>query len=131
MINYFLGVSKVKKYKRDYHRDLAKRFAYFYKFCDGNVNKFILLLKKQYSWKTFDETFLPDKETFYCSWNMEDITDIDYSYAKRVFKYLINNNLQSFTKYSRLTLVLMWNSTLREIFNFGFSNFYFGRKTGH
>ena len=29
--------------------------------------------------------------------------------------------LQLFTKYSRLTLVFMWNSTLREYFNFCFS----------
>ena len=31
------------------------------------------------------------------------------------------DNLQTFTKYSRLTLVFMWNSPLREEFNFCFS----------
>ena len=30
-------------------------------------------------------------------------------------------NLQSFTKYLRLTLVFMWNSALREKFKFCFS----------
>ena len=29
------------------------------------------------SWERFDETSLPDKEAFYSSLNMEDITDVD------------------------------------------------------
>ena len=47
-------------------------------------NKFILLLRKgvypyEYmdSWERFDEEFLPDKEAFYSSLNMEDITYVD------------------------------------------------------
>ena len=47
--------------------------------------------------------------------------------------------LQSWPKYMRQTLVLVWSSTLREKFNFNFwtifrlywQNVYFGRKTGH
>ena len=38
------------------------------------------------SWKRFDETSLPNKEAFYINLNMEDITDIDYSHANKVFK---------------------------------------------
>ena len=38
------------------------------------------------NWKRFDETSLPDKEAFYSNLNVEDITDIDYSHAKKVFK---------------------------------------------
>ena len=56
---------------------------------------FVLLLKKgvypyEYmdSWERFDETSLPDKEAFYSSLNMEDITDVDYRHAKRVLKYV-------------------------------------------
>ena len=45
------------------------------------------------SWERFDETSLPDKEAFYSSLNMEDITDLDYSHAKRVFKNRNNKNL--------------------------------------
>ena len=45
------------------------------------------------SWKRFDETSLPDKEAFYSSLNMKDITYVDYRYAKRVFKSLNNKNL--------------------------------------
>ena len=44
-------------------------------------------------WERFDETSLPDKEAFYSSLNMEDITDVDHRHAKRVFKNLSNKNL--------------------------------------
>ena len=44
------------------------------------------------SWERFDETSLPDKEAFYSSINMGNITEIDYRYANKVFKnfYLKN-----------------------------------------
>ena len=37
------------------------------------------------SWEGFDETSLSDKEAFYSSLTMENITDVDYRHAKRVF----------------------------------------------
>ena len=80
--------------------DLIQRFAYTYEFCNGDLNKFILLLRKgvcpyEYmdSWQRFDETSLPDKEAFYSNLNMEDITGVDYRHGKTVFEYLINKNL--------------------------------------
>ena len=50
------------------------------------------------SWERFDETSLSDKEAFCSSLNMEDITNVDYRHAKRVFngvalKSLNNKNL--------------------------------------
>ena len=45
------------------------------------------------SWERFDETSLPDKEAFYSSLNMEDITDVDHRHRKRVFKSLNSKNL--------------------------------------
>ena len=45
------------------------------------------------SWERFDEKSLPDKETFYSSLNMENITDIDYRHANKVFKKLKLKNL--------------------------------------
>ena len=45
------------------------------------------------NWERFNETSLPDKESFYSNLNMEDITDVDHSHAKRVFKSLNNKNL--------------------------------------
>ena len=32
------------------------------------------------SWQRFDDTSLPDKETFYRNVNMEDIADVDYTH---------------------------------------------------
>ena len=73
-----------KNYMKDFDEDLIKKFARTYEFCDEEINKFILLLRKvvcpyEYmeSWKRFDETSLPDKEAFYSSLNMEGITDDD------------------------------------------------------
>ena len=45
------------------------------------------------SWKRFDETSLPNKKAFYSSRNMENITDIDYRHANRVFKGFKLKNL--------------------------------------
>ena len=43
-------------------------------------------------WEIFNETSLPDKEAFYSSLNMEDITDVDHRHAYNVFKS-INNKI--------------------------------------
>ena len=48
------------------------------------------------SWERFDEVSVPDKEAFYSSLNMEDITDVDYRHAKRVLKYFNNKNLGNY-----------------------------------
>ena len=89
-----------KNYEKNINKDLLQRFANTYEFCNGDLNKFILLLRKgvypyEYmdSWQRFDETSLPDKEAFYSNLNMEDITDVDYRHGKTVFEYLINKNL--------------------------------------
>ena len=70
-------------YEKDFNKELIERFANVYEFCNGDLNKFILLLRKgvypyEYmdNWERFDETSLPDKESFYISINMENIDDI-------------------------------------------------------
>ena len=45
------------------------------------------------TWERLDEISLFDKEAFYSSLNMEDITDVDHRHAKRVFKNLNDKNL--------------------------------------
>ena len=74
-------------------KELIKRFANAYRFCNKELNKFILLsIKGVYpheymdNWERFDETLLPSKEAFYSKLNMEDITDTDYRHANKVFK---------------------------------------------
>ena len=37
-------------------------------------------------WEKLNETLLPEKEDFYSHQQMEDNTDIDYKFAKRVCK---------------------------------------------
>ena len=34
-----------KNYKKDFNKDLIKRFANIYELCNGEINKFILLLR--------------------------------------------------------------------------------------
>ena len=82
-----------KNYQKDFNEELIKRFANTYKFCNKDLNKVILLLRKgvypyEYmdNWERFDEALLPNKEAFYSNLNMKDITDADYSHANKVFK---------------------------------------------
>ena len=92
-----------KNYKKDFNKELIKRFANIYEFCNKDIHKFILLLRKvvcpyEYmdSRERFTETSLSDKEAFYSSLNMEDITDVDHRHAKRVFKSLNNKSLADY-----------------------------------
>ena len=80
-------------YEKGFNKELIKRFASTYEFCHGNLNKFILILRKgvypyEYmdNWERFDETSLPNKESFYSNLNMENIEDIDYRHGNNVFK---------------------------------------------
>ena len=91
----FRCFKRKKNYKKGYNKELINRFDSIYKFCNGDINKFILLLRKgvypyEYmnSWEKFNETSLPDKEAFYSNLNMEDITNVDHRHTKKVFKNL-------------------------------------------
>ena len=84
-----------QRYKNKFNKELIKRFASTYSFCNNDLNKFISLLRKgvypyEYmdNWERFNETSLPSKGSFYSNLNMEDIDDIDYM----VIMYLINSN---------------------------------------
>ena len=89
-------------FKKD-TKEFIKRFANTYNFCNKDLNKLILLLRKgvypnEYmdNWKRFDETLLPNKEAFYSNLNMEDITDADYRHANKVFKAFKRKNLREY-----------------------------------
>ena len=68
-------------------------------------------------WEKFNKTLLPEKKCFYSYLNMEDVTDADYTNAKRVWKRLWNNSLG---KYHDL-YVQSDNILLADIFE-NFSN---------
>ena len=87
-------------YKKKFNKELIKRFASTYEFCNKDLNKFILLLRKgvypyEYmdNWERFSETSLPNKESFYSNLNMENIEDIDYRHGNNVFKIFELKNL--------------------------------------
>ena len=87
-------------YKKKFNKEIIKRFASTYEFCNKDLNKFILLLRKgvypyEYmdNWERFNETLLPIKESLYSNLNMENIDDIDYKHGSNVFKIFKLKNL--------------------------------------
>ena len=87
-------------YKMKFNKDLIKKFKNTYSFCDNDLNKFVLLLRKgiypyEYmdSWENINETSLPSKKDFYSNLNMENIDDIDYRHGNNVFKRFKLKNL--------------------------------------
>ena len=91
-----------KNYKKDFNKELINKLSSTYKFCNGDINNFILLLRKgvypyEYMdcWERFNETSLPYKEAFYSNLTMEDITDVDYRHAKTVFNEVAPKNLSN------------------------------------
>ena len=78
------------------YQNLIKKYEFYNK----NLNKFVLLLRKgvypyEYmnNWERFNETSLPNKESFYSNLNMENIEDIDYRHGNNVFKRFKLKNL--------------------------------------
>ena len=87
------GLSCNKNHSNKIDVELKKRFQNIFNCSNNDINKFILSLKRgvyscQYmdDWENFNETLLSEKEELYSNLNMEDITDADYMYAKRVGK---------------------------------------------
>ena len=87
-------------YKKKFNQDLIKKFKNTYSFCDNDLNKFVLLLRKgvypyEYmdSWGKFNDTSLPSKKDFYSNLNIENIDDIDYRHGNNVFKRFKLKNL--------------------------------------
>ena len=78
-------IYKCKECKEEWKRPLNKlieSFPSIYQFCNGNLNKFVMLLRKgvypyEYmdSWEKFDETALPLKKDFYTNLNLENISN--------------------------------------------------------
>ena len=69
------------------------KFHRMNKLCNGNLNKFAMLLRKNVypygymvSWERFNEASLSPKKDFYSELTLEDISDKDYKHAQKVFK---------------------------------------------
>ena len=70
------------KSHRKYFEEDWQKFATTYKFCDRDINKFYLMLRKgvypyKYidNWQKFNETSLPGKRDFYSNLTIKDTTD--------------------------------------------------------
>ena len=89
-----------RNYKKEINKELIKRFASTYKFCNNDLNKFVTLLRKgvylyEYmdGWDKFNETSIPSKESFYRNLTMENISETDYRHANNAFKTFKLHNL--------------------------------------
>ena len=89
-----------KEYEKEFNKELVERFANTYKFCDNDLNKFIMLLRKgvypnEYidGWDKFNEKIIPGKELFYSNLTLENIRETDYAHANNIFKKFNINNL--------------------------------------
>ena len=96
-------IYKCKKCKEEWKipiNELIENFPSVYQFCNGDLNKFVLLLRKgvypyKYmdSWEKFDKNILLPKEAFNCNLNLEDISDEDYTHAQKVWDVFEIKNL--------------------------------------
>ena len=89
-----------KEYEKEINKELIERFPNTYKFCNNDINKFIMLLRKgvypyEYMdrWDKFNEKIIPSKELFYSNLTLENISEVDYMHANNVFKIFELNNL--------------------------------------
>ena len=96
-------IYKCKECKEEWKRpinELIEKFPGIYQFCNGNLSKFVLLVRKgvypyEYmdSWEKFDENTLPPKKDFYSNLNLENISDEDYVHAQKVWDVFKIKNL--------------------------------------
>ena len=89
----FLIIVKTRKKQLKPMNLLIKKFPNTCTFCNNDINKFILLLRKgvypyEYidSWERFNETTLPNKKAFYSKLYLEDISVENYIHAQKVFE---------------------------------------------
>ena len=80
-----------------------KAFQAYYQFCNGDINKCVMLLRKSVfpyeyvdSWEKFNGTALPPKTDFYSNLNLEDISDEDYAHAQKVWDVFKIKNLREY-----------------------------------
>ena len=94
--------------------ELIEKFPGIYQFCNSNLNKFVLLLRKGFypyeymdSWEKIDENTLQLKEAFYSNLNLEDISNDHYAHAQKVWDVFEINNLEYHDLYVRSDTLLV------------------------
>ena len=96
-------IYKCKECKDEWKRPLNKlieSFSSVYQFCNGNLNEFVMLLRKgvypyEYidSWEKFGETALWPKKDFHGNLNLENISNEDYACAQKIWDVFEIKNL--------------------------------------
>ena len=94
---------KCKECKKSYAKlinESIKHFPALYEFCNVDLDKFFLLLKKDISpyeymdsWEKFNKNTIPPKEAFYSELNLDGISDADYEHVKKVWEAFEIKNL--------------------------------------
>ena len=96
LINYDKLCYKCGKCKNEWEEPfdhkLIEHFSGLYEFCEDDLEKFALLLRKGVypyehmdSWEKFEEATLPYKKDFDNKLNLRDISDYDYEHVKKVW----------------------------------------------
>ena len=96
-------------------KPLIREFPSIYEFCNGDLNKIFLLLRKgvypyedMHSWEKFDEITIPPTEAFYSKLNLEDISDTDYQHAQKVWEvFQIKNRGEYLGLYAQSDTLLL------------------------
>ena len=88
-------IYKCRECKEEWKRPmegLIKKFPIMYQFYNGNLNKFVFLLRKSvYPYddmddcEKFDEIAIPPKEAFHSNSNFKDFSDEDYGHVRKVW----------------------------------------------
>ena len=111
-------IYKCKECKEEWKRPLNKLIENFpntYQFCDGDLNEFVILIRKgvcpyEYmnNWEKFNEASLAPKKTFYSNLNVENISDEDYIHAQKVWDvYKIKNLGEYHNLYVQIDTLLL------------------------
>ena len=91
---------KEKKIKSECRKKCSKlinegirSFPVLHLFCNGDLNKFVLLLRKGFypyeymnSLEKINDTSIPPKEAYYSKLNEEDISNADYAHVQKVWE---------------------------------------------
>ena len=85
-------IYRCKECKEEWKRpinELTETFSGIYQFCNGNLNKFVLLLRKG----VYPYEYKEAKEAFYSSLNLEDSSDENYAHAQKIWDVFEIKNL--------------------------------------
>ena len=111
-------IYRCKECKEEWKRpinELIEEFSSIYQFCNGNLNKFNLLLRKGVypyedmdNWEKFDETTIPPKKALYSELNLEGISNEDDAHTQKVWEVFgIKNRCEYYDLYAQSDTLLL------------------------